>query len=237
MPYTQLAKKVFISLVESIAPILPTESVNKNEGIVTSVNEFIALLSEIINASKDIYNIPDTSVMIPIEQFPRDLVWKINNGKEEISDSSKKQLTLVTYTANELPAQVSAHSPYATSGVRNIKGRMIDSFPDPKYDGYTIVRVGKDIEATIDLQVWGLEDKGIRDRAKLLRQIIRDNVWFLKHKGLKDIVWLGATENDRVDKQNIVQFKKESYRIVFTELQQIREKNIEQILLVLGPSL
>jgi hypothetical protein len=237
MSYTQLAKNVFVTLTESLAPLTPGEPTNRNEGTVTSVNEFITLLAEIINASKDIYNIPDTSVLIPIEQFPRELLWKINHGTEEISDTSKKQLTVVTYTANELPAQVSAHSPYATSGIRNIKAKIIDSYLDPEYDGYSITRVGKDIEATIDLQVWGLEDKGIRDRAKLLRQIIRDNVWFLKHKGLKDIVWLGATENDRVDKQNIIQFKKESYRIVFTELQQIREKNIEQILLVLGPSL
>lgn len=237
MSYTQLAKNVFISLTESFAPLTPAEPVNRNEGTVTSVNEFITLLAEIINASKDIYNIPDTSVLIPIEQFPRELVWKINHGTEEITETSKKQLTIVTYTASELPEQVSAHSPYATSGIRNIKARIIDSYPDPEYEGYSVTRVGKGIEATIDLQVWGLEDKGIRDRAKLLRQIIRDNVWFLKHKGLKDIVWLGATENDRVDKQNIIQFKKESYKITFTELQHIREKNIEQILLVLGPSL
>jgi hypothetical protein len=237
MSYTQLAKKIFVNITDGIPPVTPDQVVNNNEGIVTSINEFTALLTEIIVASKDIYNIPDTSVLIPMEQFPRDLVWRLNNGREEITESSKKQITIVTYTANELPAQISAHSPYATSGIRNIKARMIDAFPDPKYEGYTVVRVGKDIEATIDLQVWGLEDKGIRDRAMMLRQIIRDNVWYLKHKGVKDIIWLGATENDRTDKQNIVQFKKESYKVIFTELQQIREKNIEQILLNIGPSL
>jgi hypothetical protein len=237
MSYTKLAKKVFTQMVEGATPSLPQEAINKNEGIVTSVNEFVALLAEIIQASKDIYNIPDINVLIPVEQFPRDLVWRLNNGQEAISDTSKKQITLVTYSANELPAQISAHGPFATSGIRNIKARMIDSYPDPLHEGYTIVRVGKDIECTFDLQVWGLDDKSIRDRANLLRQIIRDNIWYLKHKGLKDIIWLGATENDRSDKQNVVQFKKESYRVIFTEMQHIREKNIEQILLLIGPNL
>ena len=237
MSYTQLAKKIFINMTESMAPPPSDGSTNFGEGTITSVNEFIALISEIIVASKDIYNLPDTDTLIPMEQFPRELMWRINHGTEAITDSSKKQITIVTYSASELPAQVSAHSPYATSGIRNIKSRMIDSYPDPKYDGYTVVRVGKDIEATIEFQAWGLDYKGIRDRAKLLRQIIRDNVWYLKHKGLRDIIWLGSTEDDKVDKQNIIQYKKESYRIVFTELQQIREKNIEQILLSIGPSL
>ncbi len=58
--------------------------------------------------------------------------------------------------------------------------------------------------------MWGLEDKGIRERSKLLRQIIRDNTWYLKYKGLKEIVWLGSAENDKLDKQNIVQYKRES---------------------------
>lgn len=237
MSYTQLARKIFINMTESLAPVQPGIPSNFNEGTITSVNEFIALISELITSSKDIYNLLDVDTLIPMEQFPRDLMWRINHGTEEITENSKRQITIVTYSASELPAQVSAHSPYATSGIRNIKPRMIDSFPDPKYEGYTIVRVGKDIEATIEFQAWGLDYKGIRDRAQLLRQIIRDNVWYLKHKGLKDIIWLGATEDDKVDKQNIIQFKKETFKIVFTELQQIREKNIEQILLSIGPSL
>lgn len=234
MSYTVFAKDIFVEILESLPPSTVEDPTEYNEGIVTSVSQFIALLSEIITSSKEIYSIPDTSVLIPVEQFPRDLAWKINNGQETITDTSKKQLTIVTYTAKEMPAQVSAHSPYDTRGIRNIKPRLIDSYPDPKYEGYSVIRIGKNIEATIELMVWGLEDKGIRDRSAMLRNIIRDNIWYLKHKGLKDIVWLGATENDKVDKQNIVQYKKEVYKIVFTELQELREKNIEQVLLSMG---
>ena len=234
MSYTQLAQDIFIQYVDGAIPLNETSVEIKTEDIITGIDQFIPLITEIIESSKDIYSIPDTSVLIPIENFPRDLAWKINNGQSTITDDAKKQLTIVTYSANELPEQVSSHSPYSSGGIRNIKPRMIGTYPDPDYDGYTIAQIGKGIEATIDFLVWGLEDKGIRDRSKLLRQIIRDNTWYLKHKGLKEIVWLGSAENDKLDKQNIVQYKRESYRIVFTEIQQLREKNIEQVLVTLA---
>lgn len=234
MSYTQLAKDIFIQYVDGAIPKNGEASEIISEDVITGIDQFIPLIIEVIESSKEIYNIPDTSVLIPVENFPRDLAWKINNGQSTITDDTKKQLTIVTYSANELPEQVSSHSPYSSGGIRNIKPRMIGQYPDPDYDGYTIAQIGKGIEATIDFLVWGLEDKGIRDRSKLLRQIIRDNTWYLKHKGLKEIVWLGSAENDKLDKQNIVQYKRESYRIVFTEIQQLREKNIEQILVTLA---
>jgi hypothetical protein len=235
MSYTTLAQNVFVQFVDGALPTIEASAIpNTNEGIITDVSQFISLLAEVILSSKDIYNIPDTNVIIPMENFPRELVWKLNHGTSDITEDSKKQITIVTYNASELPEQVSAHGAYQTSGIRNIKPRLIDVYPDPDYDGYSIALLGKNIEATIDLQVWGLEDKGIRDRSKLLRQIIRDNIWYFKQKGLKEIIWLGASESDRVDKQNIVQVKKESYRIVFTEIQKLRQKNIEQVLVLLG---
>lgn len=230
MSYTQLAKDVFIQYTDGALPYTESVEATIAEDIVTGVDQFIALIVEVINSSKDIYNIPDTSTLIPVENFPRDLAWKINNGQSTITDDAKKQLTIVTYSASESPEQVSSHGLYASNGIRNIKPKLIGTYPDPDYDGYTIAQIGKGIEATVDFLVWGLEDKGIRDRSKLLRQIIRDNTWYLKYKGLKEIVWLGAVENDKLDKQNIVQYKKESYKIVFTEIQQLRQKNIEQVM-------
>lgn len=234
MSYQTLANNVFVQYVDGAFPIDTIGQESFNEGIITSTQEFIALLADVIQSSQDIYNIPDTSVLIPMENFPRELVWKLNHGTADITDDQKKQITIVTYNASELPEQVGAHGAYASNGIRNIKPKLIDTYPDPDYTGYTIARLGKNIEATVDLEVWGLEDKGIRDRAKMLRQIIRDNTWYFKHKGLKEIVWLGASEGDRVDKQNIVQVKKERYKIVFTELQQVRQKNIEQVIVLLG---
>jgi hypothetical protein len=236
MSYTKLANKIFSEMIGGFPPELPQATVNNNEGIVTSTSEFIALVAEVIKAGKDLYQISDLDELIPVEQYPRDLLWKVNNGQEAITTESKKQLTIVTYTADETPAQLSAHSPFHNTGIKNIKPRLIDIIPDEKYTGYSIARVGKVVEAVFDFMVWGLEDKGIRDRASLLRKIIQNNIWFLKHKGLREIVWTGATEKDVMDKQNIVKYKKESYRIVFTEIQEIREKNVEQILVQVGPS-
>jgi hypothetical protein len=234
MSYTKLAQDIFIQYIDRAIPVNENSTSIENEDVITGVDQFIPLIVEIIQSSKEIYNIPDTSVLIPVENFPRDLAWKLNNGQSTITDDTKKQLTIVTYSANELPEQVSSHSPYSSDGIRNIKPKLIGTYPDPIYEGYSIAQVGKGIEATIDFLVWGLEDKGIRERAKLLRQIIRDNTWYLKHKGLKEIVWLGSTESDKIDKQNIVQYKRETYKIVFTEIQQLREKNIEQILVTLA---
>ena len=234
MSYTTLAQDIFIQYIDGVLPVSEDASTIVAEDVITGLNQFIPLVAEIITSSRDIYNIPDTSVLIPVENFPRDLAWKINNGQSTITDDAKKQLTIVTYSASEMPEQVSSHSPYATSGIRNIKPRLIGTYADPDYEGYTIAQIGKGIEATVDFLVWGLEDKSIRDRASLLRQIMRDNTWYLKHKGLKEIVWLGSSENDKMDKQNIVQFKKESYKIVFNEIQQLRQKNIEQILITLA---
>lgn len=234
MSYTQLAKDVFIQYIDGVIPTQEVTNEIFTEDVITGLDQFIPLIAEIIASSKEIYNIPDTNVLIPIENFPRDLAWKINNGQSTITDDAKKQLTIVTYSANELPEQVSSHGLYSSGGIRNIKPRLIGTYPDPEYDGYTIAQIGKGIEATVDFLVWGLEDKGIRDRSKLLRQIIRDNTWYLKHKGLKEIVWLGSAENDKLDKQNIVQYKRESYKVVFTEIQQLRQKNIEQVLVSLA---
>lgn len=237
MSYTKLSNDIFTQFLETAIPqndMQPYPIQKEDEGVITSVQEFISLIAEIVRSSKDIYNIPDDKVLIPVENFPREVAWKVNNGQSSITPESKKQLTVVTYAATELPEQVSAHSPYTTIGIRNIKPRLLNTYPDPEYEGYSIAQIGKSIEANIDFLVWGLEDKGVRERASLLRKIIRDNTWYLKHKGLREIVWLGSTENDRVDRQNVVQFKKESYRIVFIEIQQLRQKNIEQVMINLA---
>lgn len=235
MPYTQLAKKIFTEILETV-PISPEQLVEKrNEGIVTSVNQIVTLIGEIIRKSKKNYSIADVNMLIPVEQFPGDLLWRLNNGSQEIDEDSKKAITIVTYSANEVPAQISAYRPGTSDGIRNIKPRLIDVYPDPKYDGFSIARFGKVIEADISFWVWGYrDDKGIRDRALLLRKIIADNVWYLKYKGIKEIIWTGSLEVDVWDKQNVVKYKKEAYKVTFTEIQEFKEKNIEQIVMQAG---
>ena len=233
MSYKQYANKIFLNITESMT--IPKEGDPLvGDGIVTSVEQYISLIGQIILNAKDQYGIPDTSQLIPSENFPIDLLWRINNSGEAITDSVKKDLTIVTYTAQELPAQKGAHTLYGKEGIRNIKPRLIDIFPDPKHTGYSIARVGKEIEATITFNVWGFDDKNIRDRSLLLRKIIQDNIWYLKFKGLRETVWLGANETDVWDKLNIVRYKKEQYTITFTEIQELREKNIEQVSMTIG---
>lgn len=233
MAYTKLSQKVFVEITENI-PKINSNELQINEGIITSMSSFIALISNIFQKSPADYNLPTDKQLILAESFPTELVWRINKGFEQFTPDSKKQLTIITYTANEIPGQVSSHSPFANDGVRNIKPRLIDIIPDPKYDGYSIARVGLNIEADVKFQVWGTEDKGVRERAILLRTIIRDNTWFLKHKGLREIVWKGSDETPMWEKDNVVKHRCETYRIQFTDIQLLKEKNIEQVLISAG---
>lgn len=233
MTYTKFTNKVFTEMVEGIPRRDPKEG-QQNEGIVTCISSFVTLISSVFEKSVADYNLPTEKKLILAESFPTDLIWRINQGKEEFTADSKKVITIVTYTANERPGQVSSHSPFTNDGVRNLKPRLIDILPDPKYDGYSIARIGLNIEADVKFQVWGTEDKGIRERAILLRTIIRDNTWFLKHKGLREIVWTGSDEAPMWERENVVKHRCEHYRIQFTEIQMLKEKNVEQVLLSAG---
>ena len=233
MSYTKLSQKVFAEFVETIPKINEKER-QLNEGIINNISSFITLISDIFNKSITDYNLPEDKKLILAESFPTELIWRINKGKEEYTQDTKKQLTIVTYTANEKPGQISSHSPMSNDGVRNIKPRLIDVIPDPKYTGYSIARIGQLLEADVKFQVWGTEDRGIRDRAILLRTIIKDNAWFLKHKGLREIVWIGSDEIPMWERESVVKHRCEHYRIQFTEVQMLKEKNIEQVLLSAG---
>jgi hypothetical protein len=233
MTYTRLSQKVFAEMLENVPRVQPGE-IMVNEGVISSMSSFISLISTILEKSVKDYNLPETNKLILAESFPTELLFRVNKGLEEFTADSKKQLTIVTYTANEQPGQVGSHSPFANDGVRNIKPRLIDILPDPKYDGYSIARVGMLLEADVKFQVWGTEDKGVRERAILLRTIIRDNTWLLKHKGLREIIWKGSDETPMWERENVVKHRTEHYRIQFTDIQLLKEKNIEQVLISAG---
>lgn len=231
--YKQFANKVFINIVERM-PQAAGDNTSQTEGIVTSVSQFVSLVGQIATQQAAQYGIPDANQLIPVEVYPIDLLWRVNNSQEQITAATKNDLTIVTYTADEMPGSKGAHSPFKNDGIKTIKSRLIDTYPDPDYTGYTIARVGKEIEAVITFNVWGFDDKNIRQRSLLLRKMIQDNIWYFKHKGLGEIVWLGAKESDIWDKLNIVRYKKEVYKILFTEVQELKEKNIEQFSVTLG---
>ena len=112
--------------------------------------------------------------------------------------------------------------------------RFAEVYDDPQYTGYSIIRFKKEIEAEISLKVWGMHYQDIRERAKLIRSIIDNSTWYLKKKGLKDIVWNKSIEEERWDHSDVVKCKTEKYIIQFTEIKEIREKNIEQIVALIG---
>ncbi len=228
--------KVFAQLVESV-PRLPSSPGNTvtTEGIVKSFNEFIKLVCVANDLHSENFSIPEDKRLRIVEEFPGELITRINsdNFDGNVDTTTLHDLRVVTYISSEKPASVGAHR-VNEEGVRNIKERLIDIIPDPDYTGYSIARFGKDIEATVTFKVWGLSMYDVRERAKLLRDVMKLNTWFFKHKGLREMVWLGSNEWEEWDGSNIVKAKSEKYMIRFTEVTQTKEKNVEQLTIQIG---
>jgi hypothetical protein len=114
-------------------------------------------------------------------------------------------------------------------GIQNIKYRYGEIFKDPDHTGFSIVRFKKDIDAEIRFRVWGLYYQDIRARASLLKQIIETYGWYFGIKGVKHLNWNGSFEEEKWDHNQIVKYKTVSYKVTFTEIKELREKDIEQI--------
>lgn len=223
-------------MMESFTLPDPAEPI-PNEGIVTSVNEFLTLCIEANNIHATTFAVPDTHKLIFAEEVPREVITKLNNqsSSTDIDSDTLRDLRIVTYAADELPGIKSAHR-IGESGTRVIKYRLIDVYEDPKYTGYSVMRYGKEVDATVSFKVWGLEYYDIRQRAKLLREVIDTNTWFFKHKGLKEIAWAGSVESEVWDNRSLMKMKSEKYHIKFIEIKETREKNLEQIIAQFGLS-
>lgn len=235
--YKVLANKVFAEICERVphdqfVGYGPGET---TEGVINSINEFIAIIVEAAEIYYTTFSVNDRDKIKLIEEFPKELFQRINNESNslEIGMDTLRDIRVVTYLADESPATVGAHS-LGQVGIRNIKPRLISVEADEKYSGYSILKYAKDIEAHVIFKVWGVSEVDIRKRSSMLRKIIESNIWYLKHKGLKDIVWTGARESDLWDKQNLVKMKSENYFIRFSEVLETREKNVEQVVIQLG---
>jgi hypothetical protein len=151
----------------------------------------------------------------------------------DITKSTLQDIRIITYLSNEEPAIISAH-PKFSDGVRNIKNRYNYLYNDPEYTGYSILRTIKDVTANITFKVWGNYFQDIRERALLLREIIDTNIWYFKHKGLREITWSGSIEEETWDAKNNTKFKSEKYQIRFAEVKELKQKNLEQIVFQVG---
>lgn len=232
-----LANKVFTEMVEnSASPINQGGQESFNPvGIVKSINEFMAILVEANDTYNTTFQIADNSRLIFAEDSPSDQIIKLNNGTSstEITSGTANDIRVITYLASEEPAVISTRK-INDSGTQMIKWRLNKVFDDPEYTGYSIARYIKEIEATVTFKVWGKFFQDIRQRASLLKNVIDSNVWYFKHKGLRDIVWLSSFEEDAWDNKNLAKYKTEKYMIRFAEVKEVREKNLEQIVIQLG---
>ena len=230
------AQKVFTEIVERVrSNNIKTHGEYIPEGIVSSVNDFIKLLADANDTYCKTFSVPDNRKLIIVEDVPRELVARINNqvSDTDIDATTLTELRIVTYSADEKPGVISAHRP-DEDGIRTIKPRLISVREDTEHNGYSIVTYGKDMEAKIDFKVWGIDYYDIRERSKMLRELIETNAWFFKHKGLRDINWLGSNESEIWDQRNLVKCKSEKYLIRFIEIRELKEKNIEQIVVQYG---
>lgn len=228
--------KVFTQLVESLPSLPGKRDSIPTEGIVTSLNEFFSLLYQANENYSKTFNITDDDKLVFTDEFPHELLVRLNdetNFQKVYDEATQKKIRVVTVLANERPATLSAHR-VDEDGIRNIKERLIDVIPDTKYSGYSILRYGRDLEATVNFKVWGLNVVDMRKRAEMLRKIIDLNSWYFKHKGLRDIVWLGSNEWGEWDGAQIVKAKSEKYLIRYTSIREVREKNIEQVIIQMG---
>jgi len=230
-----LTNKVFTEYVETMRLGTLNEGV-QTEGIVTSSNEFFELVCKASNIYCQVNKTPESDKLVFAEEYPHDLVANINNKAltSTIDANTLRDLRIVTYTLNEKPAILSSRRPDERTGIQNIKWRLIDTYEDPEYTGYSIARIGKDLEAEITFRVWGINFYDIRKRSLLLRDVIDTNVWFFKHKGLRDIIWLDSAETNLWDGKSIVKERTERYLIRFTQVKLTREKNLEQLVLQIG---
>lgn len=230
-----LAERLFIDMIERAPTLSVPREYQSVEGIVKSVNEFVELLVTANKEYNSVFQIPETKQIIFAEEMPGELVIKLNNNatSTDFTESTLPDLKIVTYLASEKPAVISARR-IDEDGIRNIKWKFGGHFTDPEYTGYSIIRYSKEIEATITFKVWGKYFQDIRERASLLKDVIDKNTWYFKHKGLRDIVWLGSEEEELWDNKNLAKCKTEKYLVRFSEIKEIREKNLEQIVAKFG---
>lgn len=230
-----LANKVFLEILEKINRSGEVEDINLNEGIITSFNEFMSLVIKSNDIYSTTFNIPDDKKLIFAEDFPAEVMLKLNNDSADlnVTQQTLNDIRVVTYSVNELPGIISSHN-INSDGIRNIKYRFFGIYDDPDHTGYSILRYGKTIDADLVFRVWGHHYQDIRDRSKLLKDIIDTNVWYFLHKGLTSIVWVGSVENEQWDARNIAKFKSEKYKITYTEIKELRQKNLEQIIIQVG---
>lgn len=235
MTERSFSNKVFTQLIESMPSLPEGKPFAPNEGIVTSANEFFQLVQEARDKYNATFNIPDSEQLVITEEFPNELSWRLNDSNFDghIDETTQRAIRVVTYLINEKPGSISSHK-YDEEGIRNIKDRLIDIREDTEHTGYSILRYGKEIEAHINFKVWGLNFSDMRERSKMLRSLIDLNTWYFKHKGLKEIIWLGSSEWGEWDGANIIKAKSEKYLIKYTEIKELREKNIEQVVIQMG---
>jgi hypothetical protein len=235
MTNRNFSNKVFTQLIEGM-PSLPVKTSSApNEGIVTSANEFLCLLQDANREYNAAFSIPEAERLVITEEFPNEISFRMNGNdfSGEIDEATQRCIRVVTYLVNEKPGSISSHK-YDEEGIRTIKERLIDIREDTEHTGYSILRYGKEIEAHINFKVWGLNFSDIRNRSTILRKIIDLNTWYFKHKGLREIIWLGSSEWGEWDGANIIKAKSEKYLIKYVEIKELREKNIEQIIIQMG---
>lgn len=232
---TSYKNSVFVELLQNTNHTIISPNEIQNEGIVTSVNDFMKLLVEANKIYNTTFNVAEDNQLIFAEDFPKELFSKLNNNAvaSDITSSTLKDIRIVTYLAAEEPGIISSHT-INGEGIRNIKSRFNCVYDDPEYTGYSILRSIKSINVNITFKVWGNYFQDIRQRSKLLRDVIDTNIWYFKHKGLREIIWLGSIEEEIWDGKNIAKFKNEKYKLTITEVKEIREKNIEQIVIQMG---
>lgn len=234
--YSKFSKRVFVEYYENVPQQTSVVLARgDNEGRITSIDDFIALLNESAELYYKSESVPDVDRLVIVDEFPRDILKRLNesSGNVNIDKDTLRDIRVVTFTVDEVPGSIGQHA-LDEKGIRTIKPIYVGSYDDPEFEGFSIARHSQSIYGFVDFQVWGVDARDVRKRSKLLREIIHANTWYFKHKGLREIVWTGAVESEMWDKQNVVRMKKEKYLVHYANYIEAKEKNVEQVIVQVG---
>jgi hypothetical protein len=233
------AKKVFFELLDGPLnmPVRIAEPA-LNEGIIKTVDGFMTLVIEANDTYNKVFQIPQNKQIIFSEEIEASEIPTLNNNlyDENIQlyiNNYLPDMRIATYTVSETHGNLGQHQ-INESRFKNLKWKYAGTYDDPEYTGYSIIRYTRDVEANIKFKVWGKFFQDIRPRANMLKEIIDTNIWYFKHKGLRDIIWTGSYEDIMYRETSVRKFKTQDYQIRFSEVRDFREKNLEQIVVQYG---
>jgi hypothetical protein len=184
-----------------------------------SLDDFIALTKESIEAKEHVDNTPEENKILFTAEYP------------------PTELETVTVSYSLLRRE-----PASTSGGRHFnqqrqewKPHVREIIDDPNNPGYKLIILGQKFENIVQFIIWAKTNKEANKRATWFEDLMREYAWFIKYKGVNEFYMLERGEDIilDIDQQRVVGRPFHFY--VRTEkLTYLSEPTIRRVMLELG---